>query len=85
MAIADKGICETLIDGVWTLIPVAEAHNLHRDADKRCPDCHGKVITKGAYAPRRGAFMYHHRIHDGCPRISHQYAGTPKPHPEALT
>jgi hypothetical protein len=85
MAISEKHSCEVLVDGPWTLMPVAQAHTLHRDAGKRYPHCHGGVVTKGAYSPRRGAFVYHHRVHNGCPGISQQYVGTPKPHLEALT
>lgn len=85
MKTPDKNTCEVLIDGTWTLMPVAEAHDYHRAADKRCPDCHGQVRTHGTYGMLKSVTMAHHRSHDGCPRIPQRYAGTPKLHPEALT
>ena len=84
MTTSDQEACEVLINGAWTLTPLAEVHARHRAADKRCPDCHGRVRTQGTYGPAQAVFMYHRRAHDGCPRMPRQYAGTPKPHPDAL-
>lgn len=72
------------MDGEWKLMPLAEAHTHHRAAEKRCPDCHGKVRTQGTYSGQQGFIMTHRRVHDNCPRMLRQYAGTPKPHPEAV-
>lgn len=84
MTTPDKDTCEVWIDGAWTPMPIAEAKLLHRNTDKRCPDCHGRVRVHGVYGPRQSIGMVHHRLHDGCPRIPRQYAGTPKPHPDPL-
>jgi hypothetical protein len=35
MMTPDKNTCEALIDGNWTLMPVAEAHIHHRAEKKR--------------------------------------------------
>ena len=85
MTTPEQDTCEVRIDGAWTPMPVAEASVLHRSADKRCPDCHGRVRAHGTYGPRTRITMMHHRAHDGCPRMPRQYTGTPTPHPEALT
>lgn len=45
MTVHDKTTCEVRIAGEWQLMPLVEAHADHRDADKRCPVCHGRVHT----------------------------------------
>lgn len=84
MAISDKSDCEVRIDGVWTHMSAAEAHARHRNADKRCPDCHGRVRAHGTYGAQQRISIVHRQRHDGCPRMPRQYAGTPKPHPDTL-
>ena len=84
MKTPDKDGCEVRVEGAWKLLSPAEAHLYHRNADKRCPSCHGRVRTQGTYGPAQAVFMYHHRAHEGCPRMPRQYAGTPNPHPDAL-
>lgn len=84
MATCDKANCEVRIDGAWRLVPLAEVHARYRAAEKRCPECHGRVRTQGSYSGHGGVAMTHQRAHDGCPRMLRQYAGTPKRHPESL-
>jgi hypothetical protein len=84
MTTPNKATCEVKIDGAWRLMPLVEAHAQHRAAEKRCPDCHGKVRTQGIYSAQGTIAMTHQRVHDGCPRMPRQYAGNPKPHPQAV-
>lgn len=84
MAMPDEIGCEVRIGGVWRLVPLAEAHAHHRAAEKRCPACHGRVRTQGAYSGQYSVAMTHQRAHDGCPRISKHYAGTARRHPQAV-
>lgn len=84
MATSDETSCEVRVDGAWLLVPLAEAHANHRAAKKRCPACHGRVHTQGSYSAQGTVAMSHRRAHDGCPRIPKLYAGTLKPHPEAI-
>ena len=84
MATPDKATCEVRIDGAWRLVPLVEAHAHHRGAEKRCPVCHGRVNTQGSYSGQGAVTMAHRRVHDGCPRLPRQYAGKPKPHPQAV-
>ncbi|MCJ2049122.1 hypothetical protein [Methylobacterium sp. J-070] len=84
MATSDKTGCEVRIDGAWRLVPLAGAHAHHRAAEKRCPVCHGRVHTQGSYSLQGAVTIAHRRVHDGCPRMPKHYAGTPKPHPQAL-
>lgn len=84
MTATAEACCEVRIEGAWQLVPLSEVHALHRDADKRCPTCHGVVRTQATYSGRRLISMVHWRAHDGCPRMPRQYAGTQKLHPEPL-
>lgn len=84
MAISDKTGCEVRIDGVWQLVPLIEVHAGYRSAEKRCPECHGRVRTQGIYSGQQGVVMTHQRVHDGCPRMPKHYAGSPRRHPEIL-
>jgi hypothetical protein len=80
----NKATCEVRIDSAWRLMPLAEVHARYRAAEKRCPECHGRVRTQGSYSGQGGVAMIHQRAHDGW-RMPRQYAGTPKPHPQAVT
>jgi hypothetical protein len=84
MAMPDTAECEVRIDGTWRLMLLAEAHARCRAAEKRCPVCHGRVRTQGAYSGQGRVAMTHQRVHDGCPRIPKHYAGTLKLHPQIL-
>lgn len=84
MATSSKATCEVRIDGAWRLVPLVEAHARYRAAEKRCPVCHGKVRTQGTYSEQGTVAMAHQRVHDGCPRLPRLYAGTKKPHPQAV-
>ena len=84
MATPTTATCEVRIDGTWRLVSLPEAHAYHRSAEKRCPVCHGRINTQGAYSRHGTVTMAHRRVHDGCPRLPRQYAGKLKPHPQAV-
>ena len=85
MAPSNKATCEVRINGAWRLVPLVEAHAHHRSDEKRCPACHGRVHTQGTYSGQGTVTMTYKRKHDGCPRMPRLYAGTRKPHPQAVT
>lgn len=76
--------CEVKIDGEWVRVPADEAHRVHREKPKRCPNCHGMMITAGSYTSEPRISLQHRKLHDGCPQIPRRFSGTAYPHPEAL-
>ncbi|MDP4025736.1 hypothetical protein Q8W71_24185 [Methylobacterium sp. NEAU 140] len=77
--------CEVKIDGMWQPIDMKEAAGRFRLAPKRCPVCHGPVMTTSTYVQPVQYRVTHRRAHTGCPLIGPRYVGTPSPHPDALT
>ena len=78
--------CEVKIGGKWRAVSLDEAATHHVLAVKRCPACHGRVMILGAYSsPTVRRTMSHRNSHSGCPLKPETYAGTPSPHPQALT
>lgn len=65
MAVPEKHGCEVRIDGAWQHVPLIEVHARYRAAEKRCPECHGRVRTQGTYSGLQGVVMTHQRVHDG--------------------
>lgn len=80
----DSPPCEVKIDGAWVCVPANEAHHAHRDRPKRCPSCHGPVITVGSYTGEPRIKLQHRKLHTGCPLLPRSFDGTPSPHSEAL-
>ena len=72
------------MDGVWVPIDAGEAASRFRLDPKRCPACHGPVMTTNSYVPPVKYRIAHRRAHTGCPLIGVRYVSTPSPHPEAL-
>jgi len=77
-------VCEIKVDGAWLRVPADEAHRAYRDKPKRCPNCHGTVITAGSYTSEPRISLQHRKLHDGCRLIPRRFNGTDALHPEAL-
>lgn len=76
--------CEVMIDGAWRTVGLDEAKIQHRDAFKRCPICHGRVMIQGVYSAQGYSTLSHRHTHDGCPLIQRHYKGETKRHPQPL-
>lgn len=88
MAAAAQPPCEVKVDGAWRPATLTEARGPYTMAPKRYPACHGQVIVAGTYTGVNGTGHLkpqHRRAHAGCPLSAKGYAGTPTPHPQALT
>ena len=66
----------------WKLVPVDEARALGSSEIKRCPKCHGRVVTMKAGGNVSSHFE-HRPKHDGC-ELSHKFDGTIRPNPNPL-
>ncbi|AWN43777.1 hypothetical protein DK389_28755 [Methylobacterium durans] len=84
MKAKSRTVCEVKVDGAWTVATLDEAHSTYRMKPKRCPACHGPVVTYGAYSADRRVSLGHRKGHNGCPLTPKLYSGTPSPHPDAL-
>jgi hypothetical protein len=51
--------CEFRVDGRWVCVTADEAHHAHRGKPKRCPSCHGTVITAGSYTSEPRISLQH--------------------------
>ena len=76
--------CEVKVEGAWQRISVGEAFAHYRMALKRCPSCHGAVITRSSYIHPITIGLNHRKVHDGCPLLPARFNGTPALHPQAL-
>jgi hypothetical protein len=81
----DPQTCEVKIGSAWLPMDAAKAHALHRSAQKRCPSCHGQVMTTSSYVSPIRIRVNHRKSHSGCPLKPDTYSGTPSLHPQALT
>lgn len=77
-------VCEIKVEDAWLRVPIDDAHRVHRDKPKRCPSCHGTVITASSYTSEPRINLQHRKQHDGCPLLARRFKGTAYPHPEAL-
>lgn len=84
MPTAKQQMCEVKVDGTWRPATLAEARSLYTMAQKRCPACHGQVVSVGTYSGAGRLSLQHRRVHTGCPLRPETYTGTPSPHPQAL-
>lgn len=78
MVVPDKSGCEVWIDGGWQLVLLTEVHALYRAAEKRCPECRGRVRPKVLYSGQGSVATMPHTAHDGCTRVPKQYTVAPR-------
>lgn len=84
MAKSEQAACEVKIEGAWTRVSVDEAYAHHRSAPKRCPECHGQVMTVSTYSHTVRIRLSHRKGHDGCPLQPDRFKGVRSPHPQAM-
>ena len=68
----------------WRRVTVEEALAA-RNADYRCPRCHGPVQPHKEGTTAQRAHFEHKQKHAGCPLKPGTFSGTESPHPHALT
>ena len=74
--------CEVKLSGVWT--PIDHENALWRPyRDKRCPECHGRVIAIRAGSDGTVAHFEHWERHTGC-RLGDCFDGKSTRHPKTL-
>ncbi|MCJ2020579.1 hypothetical protein MKK84_24650 [Methylobacterium sp. E-065] len=77
-------MCEVKVDSAWQRVTAVEAHAHHRSAPKRCPECHGVVLTASNYTQPIQIRLSHRKAHDGCPLLPNRFRGVRSPHPQAM-